>query len=183
MDSTQWKKRFVKDLITLIVSTELHSWGEKKCTKYNDGLHNISGPAEIGFYIGGDKSYELYCLDGELHDHYFGSKIKPAYTKWFPDGSKYYETHYSNGKKHNAYITTKNGLRKEKPAYREWYTDDTKVCKEYYINGKLHNHYAPYFDNDGELCYKEKPARIVWGPDGSVLHKQYYLDGVLVKSE
>ena len=83
--------------------------------------HRRKGRSRTRWYGNGQKSYEGYYVNGDLHN-----PKGPAMTKWHNNGQKDYEVHYVNGERHNT----------KGPAYTRWHANGRKDYEVYYINGE-----------------------------------------------
>ena len=87
--------------------------------KYGQG-HNLYGPACIGYYKNGNKSFEEYYIDGKCH-----RKNEAAFILCYENGNKQLEVYYINGKRH----------RLDGPAFIEYDENGNKVLTRYYLDG------------------------------------------------
>ena len=106
---------------------------------------------KIDYYKNGNKHYEEYRINGELH-----RENGPAAIYYYENGNKHCEEYYINNNFHNE-----NG-----PAEIYYYKNGNKQHEEYYINDKLHN--------------ETGPAIIKYYEDGSTEREEYYINGEFV---
>jgi len=58
-------------------------------------FHKYHGKAYTRWYDNGQKHYEVYRTNGELHRD---PAVGPAYTDWYPNGQKSYEEYWENSR-------------------------------------------------------------------------------------
>ena len=144
MDIIKWKNNFMKDVIST-TKVCLHSNGTIYSIEYNK-LHNISGPAIVGWHNNGNKFFRGYFLNGKRHNNYTRlGEEKPAHIVWYINGNKKYREYSINGKEHNHFVKNGELGYKEKPA-RVWYNENSdKESELYYLNGELMSDYKNEF--------------------------------------
>jgi uncharacterized protein len=86
--------------------------------------HNLLIPAHTHWYKDGQKSYEIYYVNGKYHRD---STVGPAYTSWYSDGQKEREYYHVNDECHRDPNLG--------PTCTHWYNDGQKEYEAYYVNG------------------------------------------------
>lgn len=145
--------------------------------------HRIDGPAHITYHPNGNKRYEAWYINGELHrnpnpdgsidpaeiwydideniieiqyyEHDYTHRLDgPAYIQYHPNGNKIYEAWYQNGERHNL-----NG-----PA-----------IVKYDVNGN--KNYEAWCQND-EIHNLNGPAIVKYDDNGKVIHESWWEYGI-----